>query len=109
MQSGYIVIFILLITIFILRKRTEESVLIHKIISKKAEGNLYMKSLAKKFIGKDCIIYTFNAQITGVITEVGEGALLIEENNSTEAVNLDFIVRIKEHPVGKNGKRKIIY
>ena len=57
-----------------------------------------MTELAKKFIGKKCIIYSLNDnQITGVIKEVSDGALLIENDGNLQAVNLDFIVRIREH------------
>lgn len=65
-----------------------------------------MLELAKKFIDKECIIYTFNTQLIGVIREVSDGAILIEYKNMVEAVNLDFVVRIREYPKGKNGKKK---
>lgn len=67
-----------------------------------------MKELATRFIGKECIIYTFNAQIEGTIREVGDGAILLERKGSTEAINLDFIMRIREYPRNKNGKKKSI-
>ena len=67
-----------------------------------------MLELAKRFIDKECVIYTFNNQFTGVIKEVSGGALLVENNNNTEAVNLDFVVRIREYPRKKNGKKKSV-
>ena len=68
-----------------------------------------MKELAKRFIDKECIIYTFNSQLEGVvIKEVGDGAVLIEKNGTLEAVNLDFVSRIREYPRKKNGKKKSI-
>ena len=68
-----------------------------------------MYELAQKFIGKECLIYTFNAsQLTGVIKEVNEGAILIENGDNLEAVNFDFIVRIREYPRKKNGKKKSV-
>ena len=66
-----------------------------------------MYELAQKFIGKECLIYTFNSsQLTGVIKEVNEGGILIENGDTLEAVNFDFIVRIREYPRKKNGKKK---
>ena len=68
-----------------------------------------MKALALNFINKDCMIYTFNdRQVSGIIKEVTDNALLVENNGSLEAVNLDFVVRIREYPRNKNGKRKSI-
>ena len=68
-----------------------------------------MYELAQKFIGKECLIYTFNSsQLTGVIKEVNEGAILIENGDNLEAVNFDFIVRIREYPKKKNGKKKSV-
>lgn len=65
-----------------------------------------MFELAQKFIGKECLIYTFNSQLEGVITEVTEGAILVQKGDSVEAVNFDYIVRIREYPLNKNGKKK---
>ena len=65
-----------------------------------------MLELTKCFIGYECIIYTFNSQLTGIIKEVTDRAILIENGGASEAVNLDFIVRIREYPKKKNGKKK---
>ncbi len=67
-----------------------------------------MYELAQSFVGKECIIYTFNSQITGVLKQVNEGGILIEKSGTLEAVNFDFIVRIREYPRNKNGKRKAV-
>jgi nitrogen regulatory protein PII len=68
-----------------------------------------MTELAKRFIDKKCVIYSLNDnQITGVIKEVSEGALLVEKDGNIQAVNLDFIVRIREYPTKKNGKEKSV-
>lgn len=68
-----------------------------------------MVELAKKFIGKECIIYTFNTQLEGVvIKEVSDGAVLVEKKGNLEAVNLDFVTRIREYPRNKDGKKKSV-
>ena len=67
-----------------------------------------MSSLRNLSVRK-CLIYTFNSsQLTGVIKEVKEGAILIENGDNLEAVNFDFIVRIREYPRKKNGKKKSV-
>ena len=69
-----------------------------------------MIELAKKFIGKECLVYAFdsNHQFDGIIKEVTDGAILIEKDGSMEAINLDFVIRIREFPKSKNGKKKSV-
>ena len=65
-----------------------------------------MFELAKKFIGKECIIYTFNsAQYTGTVTEVNEGGLLLQKDGAIEALNFDYVVRIREYPETKTARK----
>ena len=105
-MSSYIPIFLLLIIIFI-TQRNEKAVL-KNIIKKRKTEDSEMFELAQKFINKECIIYTFNSQIIGTINEVNEGGILIEKSGTLEAVNFDFIVRIREYPKNKNGKKKSV-
>lgn len=69
-----------------------------------------MIELAKRFIGKECLIYAFDSshQFTGTIREVTDSAILIENNGTLEAINLDFVIRIREFPRNKNGKKKSV-
>ena len=69
-----------------------------------------MKELAKRFIDKECVISSFdgNHQYEGVIKEVTDGAILLEKNGKIEALNLDFVIRIREYPRKKNGKKKSV-
>ena len=96
--------------LFITLKR-RKSVVAKKIIEKRHKGDKKeMLELAKRFIEKDCIINTFDGshQYTGVIKEVTDGAVLIERNGQLEAINLDYILRIREYPVDKKGKKKSV-
>jgi hypothetical protein len=88
-----------------------ENELIRKIISRKKHSSKEkpeMVELCKKFIDKECIIYTYNSQIVATLKEVTDGALLIEEKGEVQAVNVDFVVRIREYPKKKNGKKKTV-
>lgn len=69
-----------------------------------------MIELAKRFLGKECLIYAFdnNHQFDGVIKEVSNGAVLLEKDGKLEAINLDFVIRIREYPRNKNGKKKSV-
>lgn len=107
--STYIpIIFLLFVVFFILKRR--KTVVAKKIIEKRTKGEKReMIELAKRFINKECIIYTFeNHQLTGVIKEVTDGAVLVEKNGQLEAINLDFVLRIREYPVDKKGKKKSV-
>lgn len=108
--STYIPIIMLWIIIFIMF-RNRKSVIAKKMIKKrKVEGNTEMKELAKKFVDKECLIYAFDSshQFEGVIKEVTDGAILIEKAGTVEAINLDFVIRIREFPKNKKGKKKSV-
>ena len=103
----FIVIFIILYMMF----RNRKAVIARKTIKRrKQEGNKEMIELAKRFIGKDCLIYAFdtNHQFSGVIREVSNSAILIQNEETLEAINLDFVIRIREFPKNKKGKKKSI-
>ena len=69
-----------------------------------------MKELAKRFIDKECLITAFdsNHQFEGVIKDVSDNAILVEKKESVEAINLDFVIRIREYPRNKKGKKKSV-
>ncbi len=93
---SFLPIWILLFVILPAQRRKKRTVLANKILNKGWE-NKEMFELAKRFIEKECIIYAFDGnQYNGVIKEVNEGALLLEKKGQTEAINLSFVVRIKE-------------
>ena len=77
---------------------------------RKTEGNTEMKELAKRFIDKECVISSFdgNHQYEGIIKEVTDGAILVEKDGKSEAINLDFVIRIREYPRNKKGKKKSV-
>lgn len=71
-----------------------------------------MEALAKQFIGKECIIYTItsnDATIQGTIKDVSESGLLLEDaQGQLQAVNLEYVTRIREYPRNKKGKKKSV-
>ena len=108
--STYIPIIVLWIVIFIMF-RNRRAVVAKQIIKKrKLEGNTEMKELAKRFVDKECLISSFdsNHQFEGVIKEVSDSAILVEKNGTIEAINLDFVIRIREFPKNKKGKKKSV-
>ena len=68
-----------------------------------------MKELATRFIEKDCLITCFDGrQFDGVIKETTENGVLVDKNGALEAINLDFVIRIREYPTNKKGKKKSV-
>ena len=69
-----------------------------------------MKELAKRFIDKECLISSFDGshQYEGIIKEVTDSAILVEKNGTVEAINLDFVIRIREYPRNQKGKKKSV-
>lgn len=62
-------------------------------------------------MGKECIIYTVAdnfGNIQGVIKDVNDTGLTVENKQGLQAVNLDYVVRIREYPCKKNGKKKSV-
>ncbi len=110
MQYYYIPIIFLFIVLFITMHKRKLVIAKNAVKKRKTEGNKEMVELAKRFIGKDCIIYAFDSghQYTGVIKEVSDGAVLLEKGGTTEAINLDFVIRIREYPRDKKGKKKSV-
>ena len=81
-----------------------------KVIETRKKGDsTEMKELAERFIGKECLIYSVDGrQFDGIIKEVTDGAVLVEKAGNLEAINLDFVIRIREYPRNKNGKKKSV-
>lgn len=99
----FIIIFLIL--------RNRKAIIARRVVKKrKIEDNREMVELANRFIGKECLIYAFdgNHQFQGTIKEVSNGAVLIENGGAYEAINLDFVIRIREYPKNKKGKKKSI-
>ena len=68
-----------------------------------------MNELISGFVGKDCIVYisaSSGTSINGVITSLNENWIIVKTAGGEEVINLDYVIRVKEHPVGKNGKKK---
>ena len=90
--------------------RSRKNVIAKKAIKKRQKGDKKkMNELAKRFIEKECIIYSFDGhQLEGIIKEVTDGAILIEKGGKEEAINLEFIIRIREYPRNKKGNKKSV-
>jgi len=107
----YLCCFLPLLLIFLSRKKRRMKIITHHIKRKKLyKENKIMTEFAKQFIGKNCIIYLLESQIAGTIKEISEdsNAILIENGNNTEIINLEYVTRIRKYPTNKKGKEKSV-
>lgn len=108
--SSYLPIFLVLVVLFVILRR-RKGLIAKKTVEKRRKGDKKeMVELAKRFVGKECIIYSFDGsrQLDGIIREVSASAILFEKNGKLDAVNLDFVFRIREYPKDKKGNKKSI-
>ena len=114
-SSGYIILFALFVLVIIpwITRQRKIAAIRHILNQKKQhKEDSVMKELAKQFIGKECIIYTvmsMDSGIQGTIKEVTDGGIIVEKKGGIEAVNLEYITRIREWPRNSKGKKKQIF
>lgn len=110
MPYYFIPIVCLFIVLYFTLRRQRAIMAKHILQSKTKEERSEMVELAKRFIGKECLLYAFDSGhlFSGVITEVTEHAVLIEKDGKQEAINLDFVIRIREYPRTKKEKKKTV-
>lgn len=111
---NYSVLILFFILIYLSWQRHKRIAIIKSVIDrrKRKKKNGKMEESAKKYIGKDCIIYTAlgsEGTVKGVIKEVSDGTVTVDSNGNSETVNLDFVVRIREWPKNKKGKKKMTF
>lgn len=107
--SIYVPIIVMFVLLYITFYRNRQLIVAKRVIEKRRKGDkTEMLELAKRFIDKECLIYSFDGsrQYDGVIKEVADGAILLEKDGKLEAINLEFVMRIREYPRKKNGRKK---
>ena len=106
--------YVILIALFLLvvvpwMARVRKLAAVTRILNRKRqnkEKNI-MKELAQKFVDKECVLYTVaNEYVKGTVKEVTDSGVLVECEGELQAVNLEFVTRIREWPRKKNGKKK---
>lgn len=63
-----------------------------------------MTEIIRDYIGKECAVHTMDAQITGTLRHVSDGWLAIDTGRGPEAVNLEYVVRIRPTPKRRGEK-----
>ena len=92
----YIAILLPLLIIF-MEENKKKRVIMNHIVKKKTEQEKEkMIEYIKSFIDKECYVYTINNTIKCTIKGVGDNAILLKTKNTTDVVNLDFVLRVSE-------------
>ena len=108
MNTGvWVAIFLLFFVLW--QQRQQQNQAAATRMQRKKGGRKTMSAMVETYIGKDCIVYTLNnAQICGIIRDVQDGWLRIETEKGSDVINLDYIIRVREYPKNKKGKRAAI-
>ena len=69
-----------------------------------------MNSIFEQFLNKECLVYTVNGNyMEGILISAENGWLTLKsfKNEDIQAVNCEYITRIRDYPKNsKTGKRK---
>ena len=110
----YFILFVAIFLIYLPRKKkrryaANRQMLKNKIADKKGIGREIMRELAERFVGKDVYIKLLEGTVDGVISEVTDSGIVLENNGNAQVVNLDYVMTIREYPHNKTGKRAAIW
>lgn len=77
-------------------------------MNKKEKERAIMKELMQSFVGKDVFVKLLEGNADGIVKEVTDGGMVLENKNGLQVLNLDYIIKIREYPY-KNGKRATLW
>lgn len=97
---------LLFLILYLQRRETDQTIAAR---AKRQKGDVEMQTLAQRFIGKDVLLSTVGSgSCDGVLREVVDNAVVLEKNGEQTVVNLDYVIRMREYPRNKKGKRKSV-
>lgn len=103
------IMFMVVFAVLGLSRKRKRRHLTALIVKRKRKGANAMSSLIEGYLGKECIIYIMDeAEVTGTIRAIEDGWISVDNGKEMQAVNLDFVARVREHPRDKNGKKKTV-
>ncbi len=102
----YIPVFVLFLIYFLGEQKKKK--ILKRLKKRKTEDHKEMIELAKRFLEKECVVDTIEHQVVGTVKEVSDGAILLETESGEQALNLEFVERIREYPRNKKGKKKSV-
>ena len=103
MDSVYFLLALAIILALFWTAKQRRIAAIRHVLNRKRNGG--------KDKAKECIIYTVtstDSSIQGTVKDVTDGGIVLEKDGNVEAVNLEYVTRIREYPRNAKGKRKTI-
>ena len=107
MNTWWICFIPLMVLLLILSQQRKETNKFIEARIRRKKGDTEMQKLAVRFIGKDVMLNTVvSGTYDGVMKEVVDNAVVLEKDGKETIVNLDYVIRLREYPTNKRGKRK---
>ncbi len=110
---GWLIPIFIIVFVILRQQRLKIATVRHHLNRKKQnKEKRVMEELAKQFVGKECLIYTVigtDSVIKGTVKEVSAGGIVLENKDGIEAVNLEYVTRIREWPRNAKGKKKQLF
>lgn len=101
MNPSFYGVFMIWIVILLLYRQRKNVRRVCRVRRKK-RGKIAMNELIRRFVGKQCYVYSENGNaVLGVVETVEGNWVSVQTKQGTELVNLDYISRIKEKPAKK--------
>lgn len=104
--SYFLLVIIPIFLLLMQRSEQRQARAVRRIIERRREGERILTRFIEKYIGKYCIVYTMNSQVEGIIRSAEDNWVELEKDGSQQVLNADYIVRVREYPLNKRGKRK---
>ena len=109
MNTWWVCFFPLLILLIILSLQKKETTKYLESRIGRKKGDQEMQKLAQRFIGKEVLMNTVaSGTYDGILKEVVDNAVVLEKDGKETVVNLDYVIRLREYPRNKNGKKKSV-
>lgn len=111
--SIYFMLFVIIFLIYLPRKKRRKYIasrnfIKNRFVNEKGNGRKDMKELAERFIGKDVYVKLLEGNADGILKEVTDSGIVLENKNGLQILNLNYIMKIREYPY-KNGKRATVW
>ena len=109
MQTWWISFFpiLMLCIILALHRRETKQYIAARVAKQKGEPEMY--KIAQRYVGKEVLLDTVSSgSYDGVIREVVDNAVVLDKNGRQTVVNLDYVIRLREYPRNKRGKKKAV-
>ena len=105
MDSVYFLLALAIILALFWTAKQRRIAAIRHVLNRKRNGG---KDKAMEELARQFIVTSTDSSIQGTVKDVTDGGIVLEKDGNVEAVNLEYVTRIREYPRNAKGKRKTI-